>query len=170
MKQDKEIQEVYWNWNDNSQYIIESKQTKYVVDMYGKWSDTYTYKNYSLKKLSPVTGTKVSEKGKEMSVTWNAQNGVDSYRVYYINEVKLGEKELTQLFSIIIPRVKNAINLKNMTEDSIKKYMPKELIVKVFLDFDSNDYLIADVRFDYEGNEFNPLEENKKIKFPRNRA
>lgn len=55
-----------------------------------------------------------------------------------------------------------------MTEDSIKKYMPKELIVKVFLDFDSNDYLIADVRFDYEGNEFNPLEENKKIKFPRN--
>lgn len=35
-------QEVYWNWNDNSQYIIESKQTKYVVDMYGKWSDTYT--------------------------------------------------------------------------------------------------------------------------------
>lgn len=61
-------QEVYWNWNDNSQYIIESKQTKYVVDMYGKWSDTYTYKNYSLKKLSPVTGTKVSEKGKEMSL------------------------------------------------------------------------------------------------------
>lgn len=57
-------QEVYWNWNDNSQYIIESKQTKYVVDMYGKWSDTYTYKNYSLKKLSPVTGTKVSEREK----------------------------------------------------------------------------------------------------------
>ena len=52
-----------------------------------------------------------------------------------------------------------------MTEDSIKKYMPKELIVKVFLDFDSNDYLIADVRFDYEGNEFNPLEENKKLNF-----
>lgn len=81
-------QEVYWNWNDNSQYIIESKQTKYVVDMYGKWSDTYTYKNYSLKKLSPVTGTKVSEKGKEMSVTWNAQNGVDSYRVYYLRSSK----------------------------------------------------------------------------------
>ena len=27
-------QEVYWNWNDNSQYIIESKQTKYVAVSY----------------------------------------------------------------------------------------------------------------------------------------
>ena len=52
---------------------------------------------------------------------------LELFRKNYINEVKLGEKELTQLFSIIIPRVKNAINLKNMTEDSIKKYMPKRI-------------------------------------------
>ena len=123
--------------------IIKGKDYKYILDDKKLYRCTKEFENSNLKLL-------------------------ELFRKNYINEVKLGEKELTQLFSIIIPRVKNAINLKNMTEDSIKKYMPKELIVKVFLDFDSNDYLIADVRFDYEGNEFNPLEENKKIKFPRN--
>ena len=123
--------------------IIKGKEYKYILDDQKLYRCTKEFENSNLKLL-------------------------ELFRKNYINEVKLGEKELTQLFSIIIPRVKNAINLKNMTEDSIKKYMPKELIVKVFLDFDSNDYLIADVRFDYEGNAFNPLEENKKIKFPRN--
>ena len=93
---------------------------------------------------------------------------LELFRKNYINEINLGEKELTQLFSIIIPRVKNAIKLDNITKESIKKYMPKKLVVKVFLDFDSNNYLIADVRFNYEDHEFNPLEENGKIKFPRN--
>lgn len=36
------------------------------------------------------------------------------------------------------------------------------------MDFDKNDYLIADVKFCYEQNEFNPLEEKLKLDFPRN--
>ena len=67
-----------------------------------------------------------------------------------------------------MPRVKNAINLENISDDIIKKYKTKELLVKVYFDFDSNNYLIADIKFDYEGHEFNPLEESKKIEFSRN--
>lgn len=37
-------QDEYQNWSDKSKYVIESKQTKYVADMYGEWSDVYTYK------------------------------------------------------------------------------------------------------------------------------
>ena len=32
-------QDEYQNWSDKSKYVIESKQTKYVADMYGEWSD-----------------------------------------------------------------------------------------------------------------------------------
>ena len=83
-------------------------------------------------------------------------------------EVKLGEKELTDLFSIIVPRVENAIVIENIEEAEIEKYKPKELLVKVFLDFDKNDYLIADVKFCYGKEEFNPLDEKTKKNFPRN--
>lgn len=67
-----------------------------------------------------------------------------------MTEIVLGEEELTQLFSIILPKVKKAINIENISEEKIKKYMPKELIIKVYLDFDKNDYLVADVLFCYE--------------------
>ena len=93
---------------------------------------------------------------------------LEFFRQNYMNEVVLGENELTQLFSIVLPRVKNAINIDNIPEEEIKKYKPKELVVKVYLDFDKNDYLVADVLFCYENNEFNPLDEKVKLDFPRN--
>ena len=40
----------------------------------------------------------------------------------------------------------------------------------MFLDFDKKDYLIADVKFCYEENEFNPLDESTKIEFPKKYA
>lgn len=93
---------------------------------------------------------------------------LEFFRQNYMTEIVLGEEELTQLFSIILPKVKKAINIENISEEKIKKYMPKELIIKVYLDFDKNDYLVADVLFCYENNEFNPLDENIKPDFPRN--
>ena len=93
---------------------------------------------------------------------------LEFFKQNYMNEITLGENELTQLFSVILPKVKNAINIENIPEDEIKKYKPKELIVKIYLDFDENDYLVADVIFSYENNEFNPLDESVKLDFPRN--
>lgn len=93
---------------------------------------------------------------------------LDIFRKNYITELKLGKEDLTQLFSVVIPKVKDAIEIKDIPENEIKKYKPKKLIVKLFLDFDQNDYLIGDIKFIYENNEFNPLDEKIKLEFPRN--
>lgn len=123
--------------------IIKGKKYKYVLDDEKLYRCTKKFENTTLKLL-------------------------ELFRQNYMTEVKLGEKELTDLFSIIVPRVENAIVIENIEEAEIEKYKPKELLVKVFLDFDKNDYLIADVKFCYGKEEFNPLDEKTKKNFPRN--
>ena len=124
--------------------IIKGKKYKYILDDENLYRCTKEFENSNLKLL-------------------------ELFRQNYITEVKLGKDELTQLFSIIVPKVKNAITLENISEEELEQYKPKELMVKVFLDFDKNDYLIADVKFCYEEKEFNPLDEKQKNNFPRNK-
>ena len=93
---------------------------------------------------------------------------LEMFRQNYMSEVFLQKEDLVQLFSVIMPKIKNAIILDGVTEEEIEEYKPKELVVKLFLDFNENDYLVADVKFCYEENEFNPLNENEKLNFPRN--
>lgn len=123
--------------------IIKGKKYKYVLDQKKLYRCTKEFENTNLKLL-------------------------ELFRQNYMTEVLLGKEELTQLFSIIIPKVKNAIVLENITEEEIEPYRPKELEVKVYLDFDKNDFLIAEIKFIYEENEFNPLDEKLKLNFPRN--
>ena len=93
---------------------------------------------------------------------------VKIFKQSYISELDLGEEDLKDLYSVIMPKVGNCIKLKNIAENEVEKYKPKNLGVKVYLDFDENDYVIADVKFCYGDEEFNPLEENIKIKNARN--
>ena len=93
---------------------------------------------------------------------------VKIFRQNYLTELYLEEQDLVQLYSVIIPKVKNAIVLGNVKESEIEKYKPEELTVKIFLDFDENDYLVADVKFCYGEKEFNPLDEKIEKDFPRN--
>jgi len=123
--------------------IIKGKKYKYILDEEKIYRCSKEFENSNLKLL-------------------------ELFRQNYMTEVKLGKKELAQLFSVIVPKVKNAITIENIPEEEIEKYKPKELIVKVFLDFDKNDYLIADVKFLYENQEFNPLDEKAKLDIPRN--
>ena len=92
------------------------------------------------------------------------------FRENYLTEVSLGKEDLGSLFSIILPRVKSAIKIDPKIEEEVKKYEPEKLIVKVFLDFNENNYVIADVKLCYGENEFNPLneKEEKNFKYPRN--
>ena len=124
--------------------IIKGKNYKYILDEESLYRCTKEFENSNLKLL-------------------------ELFRQNYITEVKLGKDELSQLFSIIVPKVKDAITLENISEEELEPYRPKELMVKVFLDFDKNDYLIADVKFCYEEKEFNPLDEKQEIDFPRNK-
>ena len=93
---------------------------------------------------------------------------VKIFKQSYITELELGKEDLKDLYSVIMPKVGNCIKLKNIAEEEIEEYKPKNLGVKVYLDFDQNDYVIADVKFCYGDEEFNPLEENIKIKNARN--
>jgi len=93
---------------------------------------------------------------------------LEMFRQNYMTEVLLGKEELTGLFSIVIPKVKDAIKIENMTQEEIEQYKPQKLEAKLYLDFDKNDYLTAKVEFCYGKNKFNPLNEKQKQNFPRN--
>ena len=85
----------------------------------------------------------------------------------FITELVFGKKELPELFSVILPKLKESIEFKGIEEKDIEQYKPKKLGVKMFLDFDSNDHIIADARFCYGEEEFNPLQQKIEIKYPR---
>lgn len=123
--------------------ILQGKKYKYVLDKKKLYRCSKEFESTNLKLL-------------------------ELFRQNYMTEVLLGKEELTQLFSIVMPKVKNAIVMENISEEEIKQYKPKELEVKVYLDFDENDFLVAEVRFVYDENEFNPLNEKLKLDFPRN--
>jgi SNF2 family DNA or RNA helicase len=85
----------------------------------------------------------------------------------FLTELILGKEQLPEFFSIILPKMKEGIELKGIEEKEIEKYKPQKLGVKVFLDFDENDYILADVKFCYGEEEFNPLQPEINIKYSR---
>ena len=93
---------------------------------------------------------------------------IELYRQNYLTELTLEKQELRDFFSIVMPKMKNAIKIKNIDESELEEYKPKELEVKTFFDFDNSGNVIADVVFKYGKEEFNPLDETKKITIPRN--
>ena len=86
------------------------------------------------------------------------------FRKNFTTEIKLQKHELATLFSIVYPKVKKAFKYDTLDPEEVEKVVPKELYVKVYLDYDKNNYVIADVKFGYDTFEFNPLkEENVEI-------
>ncbi len=123
--------------------IIQGKQYKYIIDENKIYRCTKEFEKGTLKLIN-------------------------LFRKNYLTELKLGKSDLPKLFSIVMPKVQEAIEIENIPEEEIKKYKPEELIIKVYLDFDKSNYLIADIKFIYGEKEFNPLDESKKIEIPRN--
>ena len=89
------------------------------------------------------------------------------FKENFLTELVLGEEQLPELFSVILPKIKNGIKFQGIDEEEIEKYKPKKLIVKIFLDFDDNGFILADARFCYGEEEFNPLQQKIDIKYPR---
>ena len=94
---------------------------------------------------------------------------LEMFKQNYLTQIEFSKNELSDFFSVVMPKVKNAIVTKNISEEELEKYKPKELIVKMYLDFNENNQLIADIKFQYAENEFNPLENNVKIPYSRNK-
>ena len=95
---------------------------------------------------------------------------VKLFRENYITSVSFGKNELGKLFSVILSKVKDAVKIDEDIKEELDRYKPEKLAVKVFLDYDENNYIVADVKLCYGENEFNPLneEEEKQFKYSRN--
>lgn len=129
------------------------------------------YKVVALKGKSSkyiLTETKLYKCDKEFENT--TLRLIRLFRENYMNQVALSKNQLGELFSIILPRVKDAIKISPDIQEEIKEYQPEKLGVKVFLDFDEKENIVADARLCYGENEFNPLneKEEKEFKYPRN--
>ena len=85
------------------------------------------------------------------------------------NSITFPKTEISKLFSVVFPKVRNQIEIDNLNEEEIEKYVPKELYVKVYLDYNESNYITADIKFVYGEDEFNPLIE-QEINIPRDVA
>ena len=85
----------------------------------------------------------------------------------YKNSIHIYKKNLTNFFSLIYPNIKEDIKIEKNIYENLKKYIPQVLVPKLYLDFDSRNYLIADLKFCYEQTEFNPID-NEEVKANRN--
>lgn len=91
------------------------------------------------------------------------------FRNNFTNSIVFPKEEITTLFSIVFPKVRNQIQIENLNEEEIEKYIPKELYVKLYLDYNESNYITADIKFVYGEQEFNPLLE-QELNIPRDIA
>ena len=92
---------------------------------------------------------------------------LNTFRVNFTNKIPFKKEEFSEIYSLIIPKIKENVEYKDINEEEIDKYIPKKLKVKLFLDTDKNNYITCDVMFCYDNIEFNPLTSNES-RVPRN--
>lgn len=83
---------------------------------------------------------------------------LEIYKKNFIREIKFSKKELPDFFSLVLPKMRENIDTSSIDTERLKKYIPKDLNVKLYLDFDKNNYIIAELKFAYGDIEFNPLD------------
>lgn len=93
---------------------------------------------------------------------------LEIFKKNFIKEIKFSKKELPDFFSLVVPKLNNNIVIKDIDSVITEKYIPKNLNVKMYLDYDKNNYVIADVKFIYGDIEFNPLDIEKVPTVARN--
>ena len=91
------------------------------------------------------------------------------FRNNLTNQIIFPKEEMSKLFSVVFPKVRNQIEVDNLSEEDIEKYIPKDLYVKVYLDYNESNYITADIKFVYGEEEFNPLLE-QELNIPRDVA
>ena len=88
-------------------------------------------------------------------------------RKNYTNEIIMDEKELTSFFAMIAPKLGEKIIIDGLSDSVKERCIPKKLGVKMLLDYDKNNNIIAEVKFCYGNEEINPFLETK-AQFARN--
>lgn len=80
------------------------------------------------------------------------------FRINFIKEIVFRKDEFADFYSLIMPKLGSDIELNGVDQEELKRYMPKELKVKVYLDYNPSNYITADVKFAYDDIEFSPFE------------
>lgn len=93
---------------------------------------------------------------------------LEIYKKNFIREIRFNKKELPDFFSLVLPKMREYIDTSNIDTEKLKDYIPKDLDVKMFLDFDKNNYIIAELKFIYGDIQFNPLDLENIPKVARN--
>ena len=89
------------------------------------------------------------------------------FRVNFTKEIVFRKEEFADFYSLVMPKIKSNINIDDIDEVELENYKPKELKVKVYLDYLTTGYITADVKFEYDDYEFSPFEQADS-KIPRN--
>ena len=92
---------------------------------------------------------------------------LEIYKKNYIDEIKFNTRQLPDFFALIEPKIKDNLVI-NIDKKEIKEYIPEELGIKIFLDYNESNYITAELKFCYGDTEFNPIDENKDLKIARN--
>ena len=92
---------------------------------------------------------------------------LEIYKKNYIDEIKFNTRQLPDFFALIEPKIKDNLVI-NIDKEKIKEYIPEELGIKIFLDYNESNYITAELKFCYGDTEFNPIDENKDLKIARN--
>ena len=129
------------------------------IDVYGY--DIFYGKNYSyflidnkMHKCLP----KVENRNLEL---------LEVYKKNYTQSIVFNENNLRNFFAIVVPKIKDNFEIKNIDKEQIEKYIPKDLYVKIYLDYNEKGYIVADVKFCYGNVEFNPIK-NVNLEITRN--
>lgn len=129
------------------------------IDVYGY--DIFYGKNYSyflidnkMHKCLP----KVENRNLEL---------LEVYKKNYTQSIIFNENNLRNFFAVVVPKIKDNFKIKNIDKEQIEKYMPKDLYVKIYLDYNEKGYIVADVKFCYGNVEFNPIK-NVNLEITRN--
>ena len=79
------------------------------------------------------------------------------FRVNFAKEIIFTKAEFADFYSLILPKIDKCVDIV-IDDEEIEKYKPKELKAKVYLDYNKQGYVLADIKFIYDDFEFNPFE------------
>ncbi len=140
--------------NGENEYVITTKTNTYDFSVINGKEYTYYLQDNKLYKCR-----KEFEK--------NVIKLLNTFRINFTDKIPFKKSNFSEFYSLIIPTMKSCVELNNINEEELEKYIPKQLKVKVFLDIDKHNYITADIKFEYDSIKFSPFEE-VDLEIPRN--
>ncbi|MEG2310881.1 MAG: SNF2 helicase associated domain-containing protein [Clostridia bacterium] len=92
---------------------------------------------------------------------------LNEFNIKKTNTLQISKNRANSFCEYIIPHLKTMSKL-NVNDKILEMYKAQNLGVKVYLDIDEKNNIIADIKFCYENIEFNPFDKEKQITCNRN--